>query len=399
MVKKILIICANFIYTFFKILPVKNKVTMISRQSNKKTLDFELLEKKLKKDHPEIQICILCRKLEGGANARLFNKIQYMFHCSRQMYHIATSKVVLLDSYCILISILKQRKGLKVIQMWHSMGTMKKFGYQILGLEEGTNEKLAKDMKMHKNYDYVFASSEVYAPYLAEGFGCSVEKIRIYSLPRVDLLNDENYKEEVYHKIKKTYPQISQKKNIVYCPTFRKNEKEMKKEIEKMINRIDYKQYNLIIKLHPLSKITINNDQVINDKIFSSFDMLFIADYIISDYSCIIYEAAVLKIPLYFWAFDLEQYIKTRGLTIDYEKELPGIVSKNIENVIQEIEKNHYDKKKLEEFRKKYVRKIEHCTKDIVDFIVDIIYNKDRDKILTVREGNKYEKNKKYAKE
>lgn len=375
MIKKILIICANFLYSFFKVLPVKNKVTMISRQSDNKTMDFKLLEEEFERSTKKIKVCILCHKLEGGVNATLLNKVKYIFHCLKQMYHIATSKVVILDSYCILISILKHRKNLKVIQMWHSMGTMKKFGYQILGLEEGSNEKLANDMKMHKNYDYIFASSRAYAKYLAEGFGYDVEKVKIYSLPRVDLLKSENYKKEIVTKIEKIYPQIKEKKNIVYCPTFRKDEEKMKEEIEKIVGKIDFSKYNLIIKLHPLSKIEVKDKRVIIDKEFSSFNMLFIADYVISDYSCIIYEAAVLKIPLYFWAFDLKKYLDTRGLNIDYKKEVPGIVTENIEEILKNIDKNEYDYNELERFREKYVTNTTKSTKKIVEFVIDIIHS------------------------
>src|SRR5699024_816568 len=112
---------------------------------------------------------------------------------------------------------------------------MKKFGYQILDMEEGTKKEIADLMKMHKNYDYVFASSMAYAKQLAEGFGCEIEKIRIYSLPRVDLLTNKDYKIQITNKIKKEYPEISNKKNILYCPTFRKNEEQLEKEIYKMI--------------------------------------------------------------------------------------------------------------------------------------------------------------------
>lgn len=373
MISKILIKCANFIYFFFKLLPTKKRVTLISRQSNNTTLDFKLIKDELESNHRDIKVKVLCHKLDGGENAKTLEKIKYIFHCFKQMYYIAISKVVILDSYCILVSVLKHKKTLTIIQMWHSMGTMKKFGYQILGKEEGTSLKTAKEMKMHNNYDYVFASSKAYAPYLAEGFGCSVEKIKIFSLPRVDLLTSIKHKEEIQQKIIKKYPQIANKKNIVYCPTFRKNEKEMLKEVKKIIENVDYKKYNLILKLHPLSKITVENKNVICDRTFSSFDMLFIADYIISDYSCIIYEAAILKIPIYFFAFDLDKYISSRGLTIDYKNEVPGIVKKNIKDILVEIENGKFDYNRLENFRKKYVTNIEHCTKDIVEFVVSII--------------------------
>ncbi len=150
----------------------------------------------------------------------------------------------------------------------------------------------------------------------------------------------------------------------------------MSEKIKQLIESVDYSKYNLILKLHPLSKIKVDNRNVIYDKTFSSFDMLFIADYVISDYSCIIYEAAILKVPLYFWAFDLKKYLDNRGLTFDYKKEVPGLVSENIKEIVDVIEKNNYDYQKLEEFRKKYVTNIDNCTKKIVDFIINELRDK-----------------------
>lgn len=371
MIKKILIGCANFVYLFFKLLPSKKCVTMISRQSNEISTDFKLLKEEIEKKYSDVKVKVLCHKLEGGEKASIVEKIKYIFHCFKQMYCIATSKVVVLDTYCILISILKHKKNLTIIQMWHSMGTMKKFGYQILGMEEGTSRKTAEAMKMHQNYDYVFASSNAYAPYLAEGFGCNLDIVKIYPLPRVDLLTSKEYKENIQKSIIQKYPQIKEKKNILYCPTFRKDEKNISERIEQLIKSVDSDKYNLILKLHPLSKVDVHYDNVIDDKAFSSFDMMFIADYMISDYSCIIYEAAVLNIPLYFWAFDLDNYVNCRGLNLDYKNDVPGTVSENIVNIIKDIEKDDYDYKRLEEFRKKYICKTENCTKDIVEFIMD----------------------------
>lgn len=375
MLENFLILCANFIYCFFKLLPTTKKITMISRQSNKRTIDFELLENKLKEKMPNYKVKVLCKELKGGAKATIRNKIKYVFHCLTQMYNISTSQVVILDSYCILVSVLKHKKSLKVIQMWHSMGTMKKFGYQILDKEEGSSSKMANSMKMHKNYNYVFASGEAYAKQLEEGFNCGIDKIRIYSLPRVDLLTSNTYKKEISKKIYEVYPIIKNKKNIVYCPTFRKDEKRFNEELNKMIEKVDTNKYNLILKLHPLSKMKIDIDKegIIMDKQFTGMDMLFIADYVISDYSCIIYEAAVLNIPLYFFAFDLAEYMKTRGLTIDYKKELPGVISENIEGILDSIETKKYDMEELQCFRKKYIENIENTTEKIVDFVLEIV--------------------------
>ena len=91
---KIFICFMNIVYVFLKLLPTKNKITMISRQSNKINVDFKLLKKELEKKH---EVVCLCKTLDGGINSTFPTKIKYVFHMFRQMYHLATSKVCLLD--------------------------------------------------------------------------------------------------------------------------------------------------------------------------------------------------------------------------------------------------------------------------------------------------------------
>ena len=98
----------NFVYLFFRLLPVKKKVTVISRQSNLPTLDLEMLAERLEQEH--VQTVVLAKKLEKS----LSGAVSYFMHMFVQMYHIATSEVVVLDSYCILACVLKHRKSLKM---------------------------------------------------------------------------------------------------------------------------------------------------------------------------------------------------------------------------------------------------------------------------------------------
>lgn len=354
LVIKIVIFLLNIIYFFLKMLPTKNKVVMISRQSNSETLDFKLIREEIQR-HNEFKVIMLCKKLEGKENAKLKNLILYGFNMLRQMYHLATSKVVIIDSYCICVSVLKHKKSLKVIQIWHSVGTMKKFGYEILDREEGSSSKMASVLKMHKNYDVVLCGGDGYVDDLARGFNCDKSIIKIIPLPRIDLLIDKDYVDSIKKDIYQTYPKLKNKKNIIYCPTFRKDETELKEHINSLIEKIDYKKYNLIIKLHPLSKINITDKRVFTSSLYSSLDMIMVSDYVITDYSCILYEAGILNKPLYFYAFDYENYNKNRSLNLDYYNDLPGIVSDNIDKILEGIDKEKYDYVKLNKFIKKYV--------------------------------------------
>lgn len=360
----------GFIYTVLKCVTrtKPGKVTFISRQSDEPSLDFQLLNEELKKKH--IETVILCRTLEKS----IAGAIPYCFHMLRQMYHLAGSEALILDGYCIAACVLKHKPSLTIVQIWHSMGTMKEFGYTAMGKKEGSNYKLAKAMKMHCNYDYVLISSKAYADHIAAGFDCSPEKIYTSPLPRMDLLTSEEYAEKKQEEIFEKYPALREKKNILYCPTFRKGDEEgLRHAVETLVSRVDQAHYNLVIKLHPLSQIKIKDAGVLTADEFTTFDMIFISDYVISDYSCVVYEAALRKIPLYFFCFDLDQYEGNRGLAIDYEKECPGVISKDGNRIIDAIESGEYDMEYLKEFTDKYVHPTKHAAKDMADFVVRVM--------------------------
>lgn len=359
----------NIVYLPFKLLPVKKDlIVFMSRQSNKVSLDFKLLGDKLEKNY---KVVYLCKTLDGKEKSNLIDRVKYGLYMFKQMFYLARTRVCIIDTYIPTISILKHKKSLNVIQMWHSIGTLKKCGYEILDTEEGNKSSIAKAMNMHKNYDYVLVASKSYEKDLINGFNCSKDCIKILTLPRVDLLMDKKYEKDIKNKIFNKYPKLKEKENIVYCPTFRKNENEFKDKLNELINAFDFSKYNLIVKLHPLSKITIDNNNVIFDKSFSTFDMLFIANKVISDYSCVIYEAGVRNIPLYFYNFDFSNYENNRGLTIDYNN-LPGYKCNNAKELVKSLEKK-YDMDYLIMYINKYVSNTTKCTEKICDFINELM--------------------------
>lgn len=355
------ILILNFINIFLKLLPTKNKVTMISRQSNDPSLDFKLIEEEIKRRDPSTKVVILCHKLDGGIKSTFKTKIKYGFHMFKQMYNIATSKTVILDSYCMVISILKNKKSLKVIQIWHSMGAIKKFGYQTLDKEYGNSSKVAKVMKMHNNYNIIVSGSKAMVPYFSKAFNAPKEKFITCGLPKVDYLikNEQELKEKIYN----LYPEIKDKKVILYVPTFRKGEDYY---TERIVNAFSSDEYELIIKGHPLKKY---KNQKYN--MFSSLDLLTVADYVITDYSGISIEAAVLNKPILFYLYDLDDYEKKVGLNIDLLNEMPTSSSKELDDIVNVIKNNKYNYSELKRFRKKYIDNLNgNATEIIVNYVV-----------------------------
>lgn len=361
---KIAIGVLNLIFSVIKLLPVKKKVTFISRQADNKSEDLELLESALRKKAPDVELIFLCKTIGSG----LSGKISYCFHMLSQMYHIATSQVVVIDSYCICVSVLKQRESLVVIQMWHALGSLKKFGLSIVGDGEGSDKGIADAFAMHKNYTYVLTSGKACLKNFAEAFGYDEEHMVVMSLPRVDKLTDEDLKTAVCERIYDEYTDFESKKVVVYAPTFRKG-KDISAEISALAKCFDKDEYTFVLKKHPLMSMG-NVDCLVDDK-FTTIEMMYAADYVICDYSAVVYEAAVMGMPLFFYTFDYESYGVDRDFYIDYMSEMPGVISGDAEVIAEAVKDGDYDLDRVRGFGRRYVEQQEGCADRLAEFVVE----------------------------
>lgn len=364
----IAIILLKIFYFFIKLVTKqKEKITMLSRQSDYISLDFELIQKELEKKHPNIQIVILCKKIPKT----FWKRIGYCFYMIKMLYHIATAKACIIDGYIIPISVLNHKKSLKIIQIWHAMGAIKKFGWQIIEKAEGSKGELASSMKMHRNYTNIICTSKATKKFYEQAFQIENEKILVLGMPKIDyLLGKDGLIQEKANEIYREYSYLKEKKTILYVPTFRKNQTV---SVEKLIQETEKKGYNLIIRLHPLDNTPINKKYKIADN-YKTIDLLKIADYIITDYSAIAFDACVLNKPVLFYLYDIEKYQKNRGLNVDLQKEMPFSTFIHAEDMIQVIEKETYQYEELNKFRKKYIETLDtKNTQRIVEYVMNII--------------------------
>ena len=363
---RLAVILLNVMYLPFLLVRPENKITILSRKSDRPTVDIRLLKEELEKR--SVKTVVLTKRL----NKTLGSVIRYSFHMVRQMYHIASSRVIVIDGYCILTSILYKKEEQKIVQIWHSLGAIKKFGYQSVGKPGGNRADVAKVMKLYVQCDYAIAPSKVTAGYYSDDFKLPIDKIKIYGLPRIDYLTEDD--PEKVEKIKADYPQTREKPNVLYAPTFRKNRKI---DITKFIRNARLDKYNLIIRKHWLDKTDyswVRDMGVIVDKRYSFFDWLRVCDKVITDYSAAAFEAAILDKELYFYIDDVEEYEKNIGLNIEFTKEAISEFVYNDAGVLWDSMDKPYDKKKVREFRKKYIEvELSDCTKGLADFFEEMV--------------------------
>ena len=348
------------------------KVAIISRESNSKTLDVAMLEEELLKRG--VQVRVLSRLL---TKEKSIKALGYLGHVMKQEAAILASDVVVLDTYCIPASMIPHRRGTKVVQMWHALGAIKKFGWQTVGKEGGSSEKTARLMRMHHGYDHVVCASDVTAEHFCEAFRVSRDKIVKYGLPRIDYIKSVTFGErhdDIAGKIKTEYPELRDgKKTILYAPTFRRGKGV---DVQSLIKAIDPDEFNLVVKLHPLYRADASEQdgsrgRVIYDESFSSYDWLSVADIVISDYSSLVIEATIADKPLFIYAYDLEDYEANTGLNMDFEHEpIAPYVFRDANELSDSISKNDYDITALRAFRDRYIDiDTTNCTSALADLI------------------------------
>lgn len=353
----------NLIYSVFKCRKTRNVISFISRQSETPSMDFRYLINEIKTNYPQYEVVVLCKMIPSGIGG----KIKYVSEMFRQMKVMAVSKVVVLDGYCILASMLSHKKDLKIVQIWHALGSFKRFGKSILDMEGGKSSATAEAFKMHRNYDLIAASGDACVPNFAEAFGYPEDKFIPIGIPRMDYLTSEDENERLRQNIFAKYPELDNgKKTILYVPTFRDTEedtKALRKASEDLVNQVNYSEYNLVVKHHVVdtNKEEIYIDSRMNIIVgeeFTGMDFMAVADAVVTDYSSIIYEALLKNLPIYIYCFDSEKYLDERGFYIDFWRDIPAVYSKNAKGICEHIALGKTaDADKTEAFKKAYVNK------------------------------------------
>ena len=337
------------LYSFFKVLPIKqNRVTFISMRRTELSGNFEYVYNILKdKNNIDINF-ILC--YNDSVFLPLSKTIQFCYAC-------AVSKVIVLDEFTPQIHYINLRKETRLIQLWHACGAFKTFGFTRLGKPAGSPQ----NTKMHRSYDYVTVSSSYCKKCHSEGFGISDEKVVPTGIARTDVFFDENYKQKVISDFYERFPQLRDKKIILFAPTFRGDVKETanypmdKFDIETVIKELG-EEYAIIIKHHPFVSESHPIPAAYSDRVIDLSDntelndLLFVTDIIITDYSSLIFEAALLKIPMLFYVFDLDEYIRDRDFYFDLRLNSPGKLVFSQNELIAAIKKSDFETQRMNSF-------------------------------------------------
>lgn len=289
-------------------------------------------------------------------------------------FHLATSKYVFLDNVFLPMAFFKFKREVKVVQLWHGSGAIKKFGQDVNIGYLATLEKRA-----NSKYTHIIANSKKMIEIYTSAFNVPRHKIFPVGLPRTDFFFNEHKKEEAICQLYHRYPAIREKKAILYAPTFRDDNYDNAKIIQ-FISSISQKigdNYVLLLRLHPsIDKKIVKIDnlkRVINVSNYSNVNALMVAsELLITDYSSIIFEYSLLGKPIIFFAYDYHHFKNLRDFYYDYEKFVPGPIVYDIEELLNLIYIWEFDTEKIMNFKRENFDYLDgKSTERVINLIFD----------------------------
>ena len=328
---------ARVLYRIFCLFPQRRRITLLSRQAER-PFDFTLLEPTLKKRFPDHEITWCCVREIGRMSVPLM---------LRQLWYVATSELCLVDGYVPAVSLPASHRS-KVVQVWHALGAIKKFGYQALDTPAGRSSQVARALRMHRGYDLVIAGMPGAVDALSEAFDVPAEKIVPLGLPRIDYLRSSEFADLRRRRYARADRAVSEafgeaaagRLTVLYAPTFRKgNTDELWLEHAVVSLRSALAATGvparLIVASHPLESAEEHDEKGGVPVAFlhgtSTIDLLHLADYVVTDYSTVAFEAGYAERRVLFYVPDIDEYRVSPGLNIDPLLELPTVSSADAE--------------------------------------------------------------------
>jgi CDP-glycerol glycerophosphotransferase (TagB/SpsB family) len=273
-------------HNIFRLIPGRDRIVFLSRQASKPTSDILALQNELAETLPGTPTVVLARTMQSDFD------LGYAAHLVRQAWHLAHSTRIVIDSYSFLTSNLRLSPGTRVTQMWHAIGSFKRFGWDATTGANPRRRQLANLLKMHAGNTTVLASSRASVPHFASAFAVDVESVAVCPLPRVDSLRDSVLRGSTRERVLSAHPEWRDRRIVLFAPTLN-SALAGPNFIDELRATVQPLGYELVTSFHPVTHGTQWG--------FSSSELLTVADVFLTDQSSMIYEAGLVGLPGFVW--------------------------------------------------------------------------------------------------
>ena len=253
------------------------------------------------------------------------------------------------------------------IQTWH--GTpLKKLGLDMDDVQMAGNKGIesykANFWANSRRWDYLIAQNQYSSDIFKNCFDFKKNMLDI-GYPRNDTLIHNNNKEYI-DKLKEKHGIPKDKKVVLYAPTWRDNQSMGKGKYIfnpflnfDVLKRNVEDEYVFILKYHYLIASELDWSRMegfIYDIKEDIQELYLMADILMTDYSSVMFDYSILKRPMIFYTYDLDDYCDNRGFYFDFLEEAPGPFVRNTDGLISVLKDHDFAqyKEKYDAFNKKY---------------------------------------------
>ncbi len=292
-------------------------------------------------------------------------------------YYHAVAKTVIYSHH--IYNYLPIRKNQISIMTWHAGGAYKRIGENVVS-NSRTNQMLHRfrNNYINKAVDLFVSSSDIFTKYNIKEVYSYMGTVLNSGLPRNDLLLNEEKREQTSERVRKNLNM--NEIVILYAPTFRTDMSQIDTIIDcdRIIQAAEKryeKKVTVLFRNHYYDQYRYKKgSQVIDVSHYSDTqELLCAADILITDYSSIIWDFALIGKPCFLYVPDLELYRdKLQGFFTPIET-WPGIICSDMNELEQQIEiVDEAVSKKIANAHLKYANSYEHgnARKQLVEEIV-----------------------------
>lgn len=323
----------------FWIFPIQDKkIVFRSSQGEKYNCNPKYLSEYLINNHKgEFKIVWLFKEPKKYYNLKSKGITVCKEKSIKGIYHLTTSKF-LIDNHGVQ-SYLPIRKEQITINTWHGGGSYKKSRKTNNSIQKKYNYKLERDTKYFISSCEKFSSNN-----LKEILRRTPNKILSFGMARNDIFFEPIC--DISKKVKDHFEIPLEDEIILFAPTYRESQEGLDTDIDwkniiNTCNKKYHKNFHFCYRMHEFVENKIDSlnqcEDLINVNDYEDMqELIAAAEIIITDYSSLIWDAAIAKKQCYIYATDLEDYMNERDFYTPI-KEWPFPIAKSNEQLINNI--------------------------------------------------------------
>jgi teichoic acid ribitol-phosphate primase len=354
-----------------RLLPQRERVVLAT--SNGTNLDGNLrcIAAEMRARKPPLPVVVFAYNKQAGVRRFVGDMVA--------AYHIGTARLFVVDDYFFATSVVGARPGSATVQVWHACGAFKNMGLSRHDRRTLMKRRAPDPAAFSRNYNMFLASSKRTAECYAEAFGQPLEKfVCDLGIPRTDILF--GHEPSAQETIKRKLRIPTDRKVILYAPTFRGSVASARSPNNldlPTLQRVLGRDHVVLLRRHPHARSATRLEPDLGGFVIDASDypevneLMLISDILVTDYSSVIFEFALLNRPIAMFAPDLPEHEADRGFYFDYRSEGPGPVFVTTAELADYIRAGEFDLDVVRRFREPWFDVADgHSSERFVDQIV-----------------------------